>query len=722
MADLLTNSRRRFDKFTYTPIRLGEGPEAGDVIALAGAVRAAELAPAEIDALGRHFDGAEARTVAAIRTLVTAPSADRAREATAALGALDRGDIMRVLLRAQEMRGTALEEARRALASPPPAPAAGTVAAAPASRLVNMAQFSAPNFRPPIDAVLDAGVTTPALPSTLTVRAASSGRAVDTKAAKGTAAEMRFDTARFREVVDPYVPPGSDESTLDPIAALEEIARRQRNGAVAIDALQRRTFEPLGLLHLETLQMTPEDVERGELVYSLPLAPKEKVTLTHKEWAVRETEFTEYVQDFLENFSEKGVVETDEIAIASETESRRTDRTSVSSTEGLTITGPVDGAPGSSVVTNSQSQRESRSHARSVTTRASSRSVRDHRVSFTVATTSGVEDFTARLLENAESDRAMRVDYFRRMRKWQLQLFRTGVRLTYDVVIPDPGRRLRARHELLRRYDMALAGQFDPGVSPSDINEYNYMRYADGYEAVLQEPLAPEGSAPYRQWQMASYATLRDAAFARFTHVQEIVRQRRAELAREIETAADPQHLRRMEREQVMRSVLEWLIPGFGTSVVDGGPASLKDAAWLQVMEYGEYIKFVHSAIDWTHLSYVLYPYFWAGDGMEQLFLRHTDPHHREFLRAGSARVFLPVQPGRELEWAALLDQGRFGTLPQGHRFVPILEEVSDAHAAYAKEIEENADEPGTKVGEWTEYTPTGALDIDVVMMPLTHI
>ena len=26
--------------------------------------------------------------------------------------------------------------------------------------------------------------------------------------------------------------------------------------------------------------MTPEDIERGELVYTLPLAPKEKVTIS----------------------------------------------------------------------------------------------------------------------------------------------------------------------------------------------------------------------------------------------------------------------------------------------------------------------------------------------------------------------------------------------------------------------------------------------------------
>jgi hypothetical protein len=40
-------------------------------------------------------------------------------------------------------------------------------------------------------------------------------------------------------------------------------------------------IEPLGLLFVEKLTMTPSQYERGDLVYSLPLAPKEKVTLSH---------------------------------------------------------------------------------------------------------------------------------------------------------------------------------------------------------------------------------------------------------------------------------------------------------------------------------------------------------------------------------------------------------------------------------------------------------
>ena len=168
---------------------------------------------------------------------------------------------------------------------------------------VSLARLDRFRFRPPIEAAIADRVVLRTVPGNVSVLRGSGG---GTMAAIVTGIEDIFDVIGFLKVVEPYVPPGTDEATLDPIAALEEIERRQRGGTVSIDALQRRTLEPIGLLHLELLQMTPDEIERGELVYSLPLAPKEKVTLSHKEWAIRETEFTEYVQDFLENFSEKG--------------------------------------------------------------------------------------------------------------------------------------------------------------------------------------------------------------------------------------------------------------------------------------------------------------------------------------------------------------------------------------------------------------------------------
>jgi hypothetical protein len=40
---------------------------------------------------------------------------------------------------------------------------------------------------------------------------------------------------------------------------------------------------PVGRLHLERIEMVPAGTERGELIYTVPLTPKETVTVSHKE-------------------------------------------------------------------------------------------------------------------------------------------------------------------------------------------------------------------------------------------------------------------------------------------------------------------------------------------------------------------------------------------------------------------------------------------------------
>lgn len=75
-------------------------------------------------------------------------------------------------------------------------------------------------------------------------------------------------------------------------------------------------IEPVGLLHLERLSFVPSGIERGELIYSVPLTPGEEVNITHKEWSNTSEEFERIVTDYIEAFSEEGVTEKSELAQA----------------------------------------------------------------------------------------------------------------------------------------------------------------------------------------------------------------------------------------------------------------------------------------------------------------------------------------------------------------------------------------------------------------------
>lgn len=478
-----------------------------------------------------------------------------------------------------------------------------------------------------------------------------------------------------------------------------------------------------------------------------------------------------------------------------------------------------------------------------------------------MTTVSGTEDFTARLYVNDRNDEVMIVDYFRRMRRWRNELYRVGIRLTYDVVLPDPGRRLRERWLEVGAIDQQLATPFNfaigaaatpytsilaaERVSAYSTTFFNTLTFDEmGYDTLngiarsygttippspdvleaveeqhsVVEPAtrndvysfsltlpatsgyhvqmlvvggvtaAPEQDgmritaeywgqtleipsdgqfrsktfnlpqhAPerivigcmafkgavgevraraeivptaeaWRQWRSNVWSIIRQAAYARDNEKREVLRQRRAALLKELE-ATDAVILRRMEREQVMHLVLQWLFPDFSKAgAIYRDAANAKPESWQPAMEYGEYIKFVHEAIDWDRALIILHPYFWDNPDNHaiKLYLDHPNAQHREFLRAGAARVVIAIKPGFEEEVVSLLDKGELGKLAPQSRFMPIVEKVQEANARFVSllagefDLPEDGDPapasavPGDLVGRWHDWTPTAALDIDV--------
>jgi hypothetical protein len=695
-------------------------------------------------------------------------------------------------------------------------------------------------------------------------------------------AEQPYRARRFTDLVSTVLPQElRHTATILLMQGLPNLFAKTQVTATVKNALTRRRLQPIGLLHLEELVMTPLQVERGELLYSLPLAPKEKATVSHKEWSLKKEEYTRFVQDYFENYSERGVAEKSDIAVSSKSETEHSNTLSMNQSTapgGTTLADPVKMQ--TNVTTEKQSEEKSRRDTREITERASALAIRDQKVSFTVTTVSGREDFTARLYENTHDNKMMMVDYFRRMRKWRNQLFRTGIRLTYDVVLPDPGRRLRERWLAIQQLDAAIAapfeytygvknpyavgglidlvagggGVFGSGLfSPLSVDfdsatvdqlinigraegitlppAPSTLTAAEEVRAVTEKPVGADGAVSlslnvsipsthrplririggraaagtpagrivasygsgrktlipavdgsdaftsnvfdipsweyatsdkvpiailaydgalgevrvkvdleptaesWRQWRSQVWGMLRQAALTKYNDKREALRLQKAALLREL-TAPDALTLRRMEREQIMHLVLEWLFPEFAKNAsVHQALASGVAGAAQVVLEYGEYIKFVQEAIDWDRILVLLYPYFWDRPDNQaiKLYFNHDDAAHREFLRAGAARVVLAIRPGHEREVVALLDQGELGTLAPASRFSQLITAVEEREKVFRARAEEATEPPedpddeppdivsvGVQIGEWAEWTPTPALDMDVELRPLS--
>jgi hypothetical protein len=615
---------------------------------------------------------------------------------------------------------------------------------------------------------------------------------------------------------------------------------------------ERMKAEPVGRMHLERIDMTPDGVVRGELLHSVGLAPRETVTLIHREWSSRETSFEKLVSDEFEQSTEDGVTESTELASATEVQARHSSELSVDATASASYmfaSASMTIGYGSSSEDESAKQ-ESRNHSIGVTRKASARTRKEHKTTFTVKEQAGVEDQSVRTLSNPSETDPMRIDFHQLLRKWKVDLYRYGVRLTYDIVVPAPGLDLLANVDELRRIDHLLAQPFEFPLTPGAITRTNWPELAARYGAEVEPPPpetvqlrqqvffpsvseeeartlrfeafefeVPDGyriargqfsayflldvgghfdvyddppwatqrtageslhvkgyfsglenlhgragrvatvmsmhrlrsgyaqatleAAPtadtWRSWQHAAWTAMRRAAEEQWQGKRHELRERRDQLGAAI-GSWDPLSLRKLEREEIMKTTLKWIFgPAFdlmpsemarlysgdpgGVATIE--PSRLTPQQWAQVMGIGEFIKYLQQAIEWENVLFFVYPYFWDNPRNHALkrFLNHPDSLHRAFLRGGAARVVLTVRPGFEESFTRLFETGSLDNeLESDHPYLTIAQEIQAYAATHYPGIPGDSNDPeevdraqrGEHIAQWREYTPVSALDITV--------
>lgn len=257
--------------------------------------------------------------------------------------------------------------------------------------------------------------------------------------------------------------------------------------------------EPIGMLHLERLNFIPAGIERGELMSSVPLSPAEEVNISHKEWSNTSEEFHRIVTDYLEQYSEEGVVEKSELSQSTSSQHQHSSgfNMSVTASGGF---GPVSvtTSMGYNVADSaSASEATARQQSSEVTRKAASRTRKEHKVSFKVASAAGTEDQAVRKIKNPFDDKATRIDFYQLVRKWQVDLYRYGIRLTYDLTIPEPGSDVLSKIVEINDLRADLEEPFGPNgtttwsnfvLKPSEVTRTNYAQKAAQYGVAIEPP------------------------------------------------------------------------------------------------------------------------------------------------------------------------------------------------------------------------------------------
>lgn len=135
--------------------------------------------------------------------------------------------------------------------------------------------------------------------------------------------------------------------------------------------------------------------------------------------------------------------------------------------------------------------------------------------------------------------------------------------------------------------------------------------------------------------------------------------------------------------------------------------------AIAEAREDGEEIRFLEHAFEWSQMQYVFYPYFWARPGSDlsgwadRMLEHNPDYTMEEFLKAGYARVVVPVRQGFEEAVSYFVTEGEaFSGLGEPEigdpLYVSIIDELKERAGAGKDEI---------PVGEpWETRLPTAAV------------
>jgi hypothetical protein len=107
----------------------------------------------------------------------------------------------------------------------------------------------------------------------------------------------------------------------------------------------------------------------------------------------------------------------------------------------------------------------------------------------------------------------------------------------------------------------------------------------------------------------------------------------------------------------------------------------------LDAAAEGKFVRFFEQALEWKHITYLFYPYFWANkkNWTTAVNQKDTDPLFEQFLQAGYARVWVPVRPDFE---RVITNYIQVGGEPWTEKDAPLVEE-SGAEPPFVSLIEE---------------------------------
>ncbi len=224
-------------------------------------------------------------------------------------------------------------------------------------------------------------------------------------------------------------------------------------------------------------------------------------------------------------------------------------------------------------------------------------------------------------------------------------------------------------------------------------------------------------SEALRDWSTSTYDAIAEAysnVLLRYQQEVETLKQRKeAEKGLSFEFGNPPSVNERIIRRELKKHCLAFVRNEhaglLSTDHTAGGTLYPPLFSIADAKADGALIRFFEHAFEWDQIQYVFYPYFWARPGgwADRFHARNMDPALEEFLKAGYARVVVPVHVGFEAAVSYFMETGIVwngeGEPPINHPlYKPIVDEIKERTGADLGEV---------PVGDpWETRLPTTAV------------
>ncbi|MFN3917962.1 MAG: hypothetical protein ACK4K0_09485 [Flavobacteriales bacterium] len=258
------------------------------------------------------------------------------------------------------------------------------------------------------------------------------------------------------------------------------------------------------------------------------------------------------------------------------------------------------------------------------------------------------------------------------------------------------GRKFFTTYYSLSIPDIALDGE-------TDLVPFSFRGHFTEY-AINVEILCKLSDIGYERWQLAAYNSIINAYNQQRSEYDNQV----AGLSAGISISGqNPIENRKTEKTELKK----WAIELLTLQRFDGFNAMLRSTSGAPEIDFSEsfhegtFVKFFEQSIEWHNMTYLFYPYFWGRKERWTTIkqLGDTDAIFSEFLKAGYARVVVPVHPKFT---EAILHYLNTGEIWMGEELPAIDDELYLSIIDEIQESEDNTD--GEEMGDpWETRIPT---------------